>query len=341
MLPLAALLNGLGIVMIYRLQESGRDGNPGSVISTMSTSTTALQVVWSAVGDGGVRRRARRSSGSRARCSATPTRWARSAWCCWPSRPCCPTRSSEVERRQGVDQRSAASPSSPASSPSWRWPCSSPATWSTKRDVLVAGRAAGARHRPAPRARPGPGAHRLGRQPAHPGLRDRHRPRPRCSSACSWSCCTSPPSARPGCSSACCLFVVGAYVASKLFGHVGDRFTIWLHPFAAQVTCTPSCSTSWCRACTGWASAASSAPGSGTASRTWTPLVQSDFIITAFGEELGLTGLMAMLLIYGLIVQRGCGRRSRSATRSPSCWPAGSRSCSRCRSSSSSAGSPG
>ena len=50
MLPLAALLNGLGIVMIYRLQQSGRDGNSGRVISTMSTSSTALQVVWSTVG---------------------------------------------------------------------------------------------------------------------------------------------------------------------------------------------------------------------------------------------------------------------------------------------------
>ena len=36
-----------------------------------------------------------------------------------------------------------------------------------------------------------------------------------------------------------------------------------------------------------------------------TPLVQSDFVVTAFGEELGMTGLMAILLLYGLIVQRG------------------------------------
>jgi cell division protein FtsW (lipid II flippase) len=46
-----------------------------------------------------------------------------------------------------------------------------------------------------------------------------------------------------------------------------------------------------------------------------TPLVQSDFIVTAFGEELGLTGLMALLLIYGLIVQRGL--RAAMAVRDP------------------------
>jgi cell division protein FtsW (lipid II flippase) len=46
-----------------------------------------------------------------------------------------------------------------------------------------------------------------------------------------------------------------------------------------------------------------------------TPLAQSDFIITAFGEELGMTGLMALLLIYGLIVQRGL--RAAIAVRDP------------------------
>ena len=30
MLPLAALLNGLGIVMIYRLQEVGQERQPGA-----------------------------------------------------------------------------------------------------------------------------------------------------------------------------------------------------------------------------------------------------------------------------------------------------------------------
>lgn len=36
-----------------------------------------------------------------------------------------------------------------------------------------------------------------------------------------------------------------------------------------------------------------------------TPLAFSDFIFDSMGEELGLTGLMVILLLYGLIVQRG------------------------------------
>jgi cell division protein FtsW (lipid II flippase) len=35
------------------------------------------------------------------------------------------------------------------------------------------------------------------------------------------------------------------------------------------------------------------------------PYARSDFIIAAFGEELGLTGLMAIILCYGVIVERG------------------------------------
>jgi cell division protein FtsW (lipid II flippase) len=45
--------------------------------------------------------------------------------------------------------------------------------------------------------------------------------------------------------------------------------------------------------------------GLGNGQPYWTPLVQSDFIFTAFGEELGLAGVMALLLLYGLLVQRG------------------------------------
>jgi cell division protein FtsW (lipid II flippase) len=35
------------------------------------------------------------------------------------------------------------------------------------------------------------------------------------------------------------------------------------------------------------------------------PYANSDFILAAFGEELGYTGLAAITLLYGILVQRG------------------------------------
>jgi cell division protein FtsW (lipid II flippase) len=99
------------------------------------------------------------------------------------------------------------------------------------------------------------------------------------------------------------LFVVGAFAASKLFTHVGERFTIWLHPFAGQ---NPSHNAyQLVQGLYGMASGGLLGKGLGGGQPYITPLVQSDLVISAFGEELGLAGLMAILLIYGLIVQRG------------------------------------
>jgi len=108
------------------------------------------------------------------------------------------------------------------------------------------------------------------------------------------------------------LFLFGVLVTASLFHHVGDRFTIWLHTFsAANINCAPATQVN----CAPSYQLAQGVYGMGTGGvlgRGWgqgqpylTPLAQSDFIISSFGEELGLTGLMAILLIYGLIVQRG------------------------------------
>jgi cell division protein FtsW (lipid II flippase) len=107
------------------------------------------------------------------------------------------------------------------------------------------------------------------------------------------------------------LFLGGAYVASTLFGHVGARFEAWLHPFtSANVFCpvaSTHCVNSYqlVQGLYGMGFGGIFGTGLGHGQPYWVPLAQSDFIITSFGEELGLTGLMALLLIFGLLVQRG------------------------------------
>jgi cell division protein FtsW (lipid II flippase) len=99
------------------------------------------------------------------------------------------------------------------------------------------------------------------------------------------------------------MFVAGAFAAAKLFSHVGERFTVWLHPFSGMNPSTIAFQPD--QGLYGLASGGLLGKGLGGGQPYLTPLVQSDFVFTAFGEELGLAGLMAILLIYALIVQRG------------------------------------
>jgi len=99
------------------------------------------------------------------------------------------------------------------------------------------------------------------------------------------------------------MFVVGAIAAAQVFSHVRLRFDIWLHPFngnnpgdhAYQLI----------QGLYGMANGGLLGRGLGNGQPYWTPLVQSDLVFTSFGEEIGLTGIMALLLLYGLLVQRG------------------------------------
>jgi cell division protein FtsW (lipid II flippase) len=99
------------------------------------------------------------------------------------------------------------------------------------------------------------------------------------------------------------MFVVGALIASKLFGYVGQRFDVWLHPFSPSLVNGLGYQTA--QGLYGMGSGGLLGKGLGGGQPYLTPLVQSDFIFTAFGEELGLAGVMAILLVYALIVQRG------------------------------------
>jgi cell division protein FtsW (lipid II flippase) len=102
------------------------------------------------------------------------------------------------------------------------------------------------------------------------------------------------------------LFVAGAFLTAKLVPHVGVRFSVWEHPFSSANLlqgAQPSYQTA--QGLYGLGNGGLLGKGLGNGQPFWTPLVQSDEIFTAFGEELGLTGVMALLLLYGLFVQRG------------------------------------
>lgn len=102
------------------------------------------------------------------------------------------------------------------------------------------------------------------------------------------------------------MFIVGAFLASELVAHVHQRFTTWLDPFSsANLIQGTQPSYQLVQGMYGMGNGGLLGRGLGAGQPFWTPLVQSDLIFTAFGEEIGLTGVMALLLLYGLFVQRG------------------------------------
>jgi cell division protein FtsW (lipid II flippase) len=98
------------------------------------------------------------------------------------------------------------------------------------------------------------------------------------------------------------LFAAGAFLAWTLFAHVQVRVAIWLHPFdPANVATAYQPIQGWY----GMASGGLLGTGLGQGRPDLVPFAQSDFIVAAIGEELGLTGLFALLVLYGMLVERG------------------------------------
>jgi cell division protein FtsW (lipid II flippase) len=96
--------------------------------------------------------------------------------------------------------------------------------------------------------------------------------------------------------------VVGAY---KLFGHVRVRFDIWLHAFDPQVyNGAKADSFQLVQGLFGLGQGGLFGTGWGRGRPGITPLPHSDFIATSIGEELGLTGLVAVLVLYLILAER-------------------------------------
>ena len=96
------------------------------------------------------------------------------------------------------------------------------------------------------------------------------------------------------------LFAAGAYFGYLAFSHVQTRVEGWLDPFAKSGDYYQIIQGQYSMA---WGGILGRGWGRG--SPQLTPLSWSDFIATSLGEELGLTGLMAIIVIYALIVERG------------------------------------
>jgi cell division protein FtsW (lipid II flippase) len=96
------------------------------------------------------------------------------------------------------------------------------------------------------------------------------------------------------------LFAAGSYLGYLLFGHVHARVESWLHPFPVEDS-----SYQIVQGLFGMAWGGLVGRGLGEGDPTLVPFSYSDFIVAAIGEELGLTGVMAVIVLYGLIVERG------------------------------------
>ncbi len=104
------------------------------------------------------------------------------------------------------------------------------------------------------------------------------------------------------------LLAFGAWCAYHIFGHVKTRFDIWLDPFldpsnkGLQIV----------QSLYSLADGGLIGTGIGRGMPTKIPVVESDFIFSAIGEEMGLLGGAAVILLYILFAVRGFLTASRA-----------------------------
>ncbi|UFN43024.1 FtsW/RodA/SpoVE family cell cycle protein [Nocardioides okcheonensis] len=98
------------------------------------------------------------------------------------------------------------------------------------------------------------------------------------------------------------LFAAGAVAAYTFVGNVQNRFNFWLHPMDYYDASPGSYQPVEALFGMGWGGLIGRGLGNGFPERI--TYAESDYIIAAIGEELGLTAVMAIVLCYGLIVER-------------------------------------
>lgn len=101
------------------------------------------------------------------------------------------------------------------------------------------------------------------------------------------------------------MFATGALVASRVMDYVAGRFNSWLNPFDNAQYEAIGGSYQLVQGIFGLSHGGLLGTGLGGGVPQLVPLAESDFIIASIGEELGLAGLFAVLALYLLLVSRG------------------------------------
>lgn len=99
------------------------------------------------------------------------------------------------------------------------------------------------------------------------------------------------------------LFVIGAVVADRLFTHVQQRVANWIDPLATYDKLGGGYQIA--QGLFGLGTGGVAGTGLGLGRPDVVPFASSDFITAAIGEELGFIGLAAVLMVYLILAMRG------------------------------------
>lgn len=101
------------------------------------------------------------------------------------------------------------------------------------------------------------------------------------------------------------MFLAAAALAFQLFWHFEQRVNIWFHAFERDVYDSVGGSAQLVEGLIGMAYGGLFGTGLGAGQAHNIFAADSDFILASLGEELGLTGLMAILVVIFILVERG------------------------------------
>lgn len=102
------------------------------------------------------------------------------------------------------------------------------------------------------------------------------------------------------------LVAVGGFAASRIFSHVGLRIDSWWNAFDPAVyNRLAGGSGQVVQALFGMANGGAVGTGLGQGKPNLVPFANSDMIVASIGEELGMIGLFAIIMLYLLLITRG------------------------------------